>query len=104
MSPLIDVKFARMQPDPSVEASIQRCVDRLGWTNVEIERALVSIERSGRGRTSACLTLVLAGGKALSTAISRSDIYVAVADAFREARKQLLGIAATAGPRLALAG
>jgi hypothetical protein len=104
MSPHIDVKFARMPHDPSVEASVQRWVDRLGWTNVEIERALVSIERTGWGRISACLTLVLASGKALTTAISRSDIYVAVADAFREARKQLLGVAAPAGPRLAIPG
>ncbi|HWO24129.1 MAG TPA: hypothetical protein VNO30_35545 [Kofleriaceae bacterium] len=84
---------------------MQRWVDRLGWTNIAIEHASVSIERSARGRTSACLTLVLSGGRALSTAISRSDIYVAVADTFRDARKQLLGLAGEpTGSRLAIAG
>jgi ribosome-associated translation inhibitor RaiA len=63
--------------------------------NIEIERATVSIERTGWRRLSVCLTLVLAGGRALTTAISHTDIYVAVADVFRELRKQLLGRAAT---------
>ena len=104
MCPHVDVKFARMPHDPSVEASVQRWVDRLGWTNVEIESASVSIERTGWRRTSACLTLVLAGGEALTTAISRSDIYVAVADAFREARKQLLGLSGPSSGSLAYSG
>jgi ribosome-associated translation inhibitor RaiA len=92
MYPQIDVKFARMPHDPSVEASVQRWVDRIGWANVEIMRASVTIERTGWRRISVCLTVVLAGGgKALSTAISHTDIYVAVADVFREVRKQVLG-------------
>jgi ribosome-associated translation inhibitor RaiA len=104
MSPHVDVKFARMSPDPSVEASVQRWVDRLGWTNVEIERASVSIERTGWRRTSACLELVLGSGKALTAKISRTDIYVAVADVFREARKQLLGLSSPSSGSLAISG
>lgn len=104
MSPHVDVKFARMPYDPSVEASVQRWVDRLGWTNVSIERASVSIERTGWRRTSACLELVFAGGKAMTAKISRSDIYVAVADVFREARKRLLGLGTPSGGSLAASG
>lgn len=87
----IEVKFERLPHDPSVEASVQRWVERLEWTNTEIERAAISIERTAWRRMSVCLTLVLGGGRALTTAISHVDIYVAVADVFREARKQLLG-------------
>jgi hypothetical protein len=101
MSPHIDVKFARLPHDPSVEASVQRWVDRLAWMNVEIERACVTIERTAWRRTSVCLTLILVGGRALTTAISHGDVYVAVADVFREARKQLLGRAAAPGSRSA---
>jgi hypothetical protein len=104
MPPHVDVKFARMPYDPSVEASVQRWVDRLGWTNVEIKRASVSIERTGWRRTSACLELVLAGGKALTAKFSRTDIYVAVADVFREARKQLLGLGSSSGGSLLASG
>jgi ribosome-associated translation inhibitor RaiA len=99
MSPHIDVKFARMPHDPSVEASVQRWVDRLGWANVEILRASVSIERSGWRRTSACLTLVLVGGRALTAATLQADVYVAVAEVFRAVRRQLLARAATASKR-----
>jgi len=103
MFPQVDVNFVRMPHDPSVEASVQRWVDRIGWANVEIMRASVSIERTGWRRISVRLTVVLAGGsRALSTAISHTDIYVAVADVFREVRKQVLGRAAR--PSLAFTG
>lgn len=102
MSPYIDVNFARLPYDPSVEAAIQRWVDRLGWTNVEIEQVSVSLERSGWRRTSVCLTLSLADGKSLTAAITHLDTYVAVADVFREVRKQLLGIAAAAASPAAI--
>ncbi len=104
MCPDIDVKFVRMPRDPSVEASVQRWVDRIGWANVEVERADITIERSGWRRTSVCLTIVLAGYRALTAATSHVDVYVAVADVFREVRKQALRIAASAGRPLALLG
>jgi hypothetical protein len=71
--------------------------------NIEIERATVSIERTGWRRLSVCLTVVLTGGRSLTTAISRTDVYVAVADAFRELRKQQLGRAAPPPPGRSLA-
>jgi hypothetical protein len=96
MSPHIDVKFVRMPHDPSVEASAHRWVDRIRWTNVEIERADITIERSGWRRIAVRLTLVLAGRRMLTAAVSHTDVYVAVADAFRDARKQALGHASAA--------
>jgi hypothetical protein len=105
MSPHIDVKFERVPHDPSVEASVQRWVDRIGWTNVEVERASVTIERSGWRRTAVSLALSLLDGRSLTTSITHADVYVAVADVFREARKQLLGEAAARGDRsVALTG
>lgn len=94
MSPLVDVKFERLAHDGSVEASIQRWVERLSWANVEIQRASISIERAGWRRTAACLTLLLVDGTAMTAATSHADVYVAVADVFREVRRQLLGRAA----------
>jgi hypothetical protein len=90
MCPHIDVKFVRMPQDLSVEAAIQRWVERISWSNVGIEHASVTIERAGWRRMSVFLTLVLVGGKALAVALARADVYVAVADVFREARKQVL--------------
>jgi ribosome-associated translation inhibitor RaiA len=105
MCPHIDVKFVRMPRDPSVEASVQRWVDRIGWANVEIESAEVTIERSGWRRTSVCLTLALAGERPFTAATSHVDVYVAVADVFREVRKQVIRhVAASAGRSLALLG
>jgi hypothetical protein len=94
MCPDIDVKFVRLPHDPSVEAAVQRWVDRIGW-NIEVDRAVVSIERTGWRRLSVSLELFPATGKVVTTATSHIDIYVAVADVFRAARKQLLrGVAA----------
>lgn len=90
MCPQVDVIFVRMPDDLSVEASVQRWVDRLTWMKVDVQRASVRIERSGWRRTSVYLTLVLVGGRALATTVSHGDVYVAVAGVFREARRQLL--------------
>jgi len=98
MCPDIDVKFVRLPRDPSVEASVQRWVDRIGW-NTEVDRAVVSIERTGWRRLSVSLKLYPATGKTVLTTTSHTDIYVAVADVFREARKKLLGgVAAAQAP------
>lgn len=101
MSPAIDVKFVRLPHDPSVEAAVQRWVDRLGWTNVEVLNASISVERSGWRRTYTSLTLLLSGGKALTASTTHLDPYVAVADVFRDVRRQLLARAAMVGRALA---
>jgi ribosome-associated translation inhibitor RaiA len=105
MCPHVDVKFVRMPRDLSVESSVQRWVDRIGWANVEVESAEVTIERSGWRRTSVCLTLTLTGERPFTAATSHVDVYVAVADVFREVRKQVIRhVAASAGRSLALLG
>lgn len=104
MCPDIEVKFVRLSRDPSVEAAIQRWVDRLDWS-VEIGMAQVVVERAGWRRVTVHATLVLGNGKELTFSTSHTDIYVAVADAFRGARKRLLGgvLAPAAEPRAARA-
>jgi hypothetical protein len=90
MCPSIEVKFVRLSRDPSVEAAIQRWVDRLDW-NMEIADAQIAVERSGWRRVSVHVSLFFGAGRELSLSTSHTDIYVAVADAFREARKRMLG-------------
>ena len=99
MCPNVDVKFVRLSRDPSVENAVHRWVDRLDW-NVEIDEAQVVVERAGWRRLSVHLSLVLGNGKELTLSTSHTDIYVAIADAFREARNRMLGgtLAAASAP------
>ena len=99
MSPHIDVTFEQLPHAPSVEASVQRWVERLCWSGAPIDRARVTIECAGWGRTSVCLTLVLDGGATLTTTMSHADVYVAVANVFRDARKVVIGGAAAPAGR-----
>jgi hypothetical protein len=90
MCPSIEVKFVRLSRDPSVEAAIQRWVDRLDW-DVEIAEARILVERSSWRRVTVHVSLFFGAGRELNQSTSHTDIYVAVADAFREARKRMLG-------------
>jgi hypothetical protein len=103
MQPSIRVKFERMPSDPSVESSIHRWIARLDSPDATIRAAFISIEPTGRRNTAVSLKLLIADGFSATAATSHADIYVAVADAFRAARRQLLERLAPAGaPRLAL--
>ena len=103
MQPCIRVKFERMLSDPSVESSVHRWVARLESLDAPIRAAFVTIEQAGRRHTAVSLKLELADGSRTTAATSHGDIYVAVAVAFRAARRQLLARSATAhAPRLAL--
>jgi hypothetical protein len=95
MQPYIQVTFDRMDHDPSVEAAARRGAPRLEST-AAIKGAFIAIEHEGRRRTGVRLRLALADGSASTTAAAHEDIYVAVADAFRAARRQLLARAAAA--------
>lgn len=99
MCPNVDVKFVRLTRDPSVENAVRRWVDRLDW-NVEVDEAQIVVERGGWRRLSVHISLVLGNGKELSLSTSHTDVYVAIADAFREARKRMLGgtLAAASAP------
>jgi hypothetical protein len=103
MQPCIRVKFERMPSDPSVESSVHRWVARLDSPDAPVRAACVTIEQAGRRHTAVTLKLLLADGFSATAATSHGDIYVAVADAFRAARRQLLARRAPdRAPRLAL--
>jgi len=105
MQPYIQVKFERMARDPSVEAAVDRWVTRLESLSAPIRDAFIGIEQTGRRGTAVSLKLELADGSTSKATTSREDIYVAVADAFRAIRRQLLERGAAARPAwLGLAG
>jgi hypothetical protein len=89
MQPYIEVKFERMAGDASVEASAHRWVGRLGAAGIAMRGVFLTLE-PGRRASMVCLKLELVGGAALTVLTSRDNSYVAVADAFRAARRQLL--------------
>jgi len=99
MQPYIQVTFEGMTHDPSVEASVHRWVARLESASRPIHKASIAIERAGRRCTAVCLKLELVDGTAPTATASREDAYVAVADAFRAARRQLLARSAPGGQR-----
>lgn len=94
-----------MTRDPSLEAAVHRWVARLEWTPIEIHRAEVLIERAGRRRTVVRVSIGEVTGAAPTTATSHADAYVAVSNAFRDMRRQLLdrGAAVTRSASIALA-
>lgn len=88
MTSYVDVSFHGLPHDGSIEASIQRWVARLEAMRIEIQRAQITVEPSGRRRTAITLTLLLLDGSSRTVGSVHADAYVAVADAFRAARKQ----------------
>ena len=89
VQPKIEVKFEGMPRDRSVEAAAHRWCARLETVSVPIYRVAVVIEKS-RQRTIVCLILDLVDGAVTTAAASHDEVYVAVADAFRMARRRLL--------------
>jgi ribosome-associated translation inhibitor RaiA len=90
MQPYIQVSFPGSQRDPALEAAVHRWVARLESEMEDALRLEVMIDRSGRRRTSVDLTLCASDGPR-TAATSHKDAYVAVSDAFRALRMQLLG-------------
>jgi len=97
MHPYINVRFERMIRDSSVEASVHRWVARLESPTVSVQRALITVEQVGRSRTRVRLELEFVDGAASMTTTAHEDIYVAVADAFRAVRRELIDRIAIAG-------
>jgi len=85
----VEVTFHEIARNPSLEASVRRWAARLEDA-AEIVRAKTTIERNSARRTVVSLTLSLADGEEPIIVTSHPDPYVAIADAFRAARKQLL--------------
>lgn len=90
MTSYVGVNFQRVDRNPSIESAIHRWVARFEAMRFEVRRAVATVEPGGRGRTTVHLTLVLANGTSRTVAATRPDPYVAVSDAFRSVRQQLL--------------
>lgn len=100
MTSYIDVIFQRTDRNPSIESAIHRWVARFEAMRFEVRRAIATVEPAGRSRTAVHLTLVLADGASRLAATAHADPYVAVSDAFRMVRQQLLAAAAAPPGRL----
>jgi hypothetical protein len=92
MTSFIGVKFKRIDRNPSIESAIHRWVARFEAMRFEVRRAVATVEAGARGRTTVTLTLALVNGTSRTVVASRTDPYVAVSDAFRSVRQQLLAV------------
>jgi hypothetical protein len=90
MTSYIHVNFQRIDRNPSIESAIHRWVARFEAMRFEVRRAVATVEPAGRNRTTVQLALVLADGTSRTVVATRPDPYVAVSDAFRSVRQQLL--------------
>src|SRR5258707_6387915 len=90
MTPYIRVSFQRIDRNPSIESAIHRWVARFEAMRFDVRRAVATVESAGRNRTTVHLAMVLAGGTSRTVTITHTDPYVAVSDAFRSVRQQLL--------------
>lgn len=90
MTSYIAVHFQGIDRNPSIESAIHRWVARFEAMRFEVRRAVATVEAVGKHRTAVRLTMVLADGTARTVATDRPDPYVAVSDAFRLVRQQLL--------------
>ena len=97
--PPIDITFRSMAPSPAVEETVQRWVARLEHAFDRIEHCSVVIEVPHRSQRRGKLfrIAIQLGLPGTTIAVSRDpgidhaheDIYVAIADAFRAARRKL---------------
>lgn len=90
MQPYIQVSFPGGQRDPALEAAVHRWVARLESCIADTLHVDVMIERVGRRCTTVGLTLSGGADWTRKAATSHKDAYVAVSDAFRAVRHQLL--------------
>lgn len=90
MISFIDVCFQGLDRNPSIESAIHRWVARFEAIRFEVRHAMAIVEAAGKHRTTVRLTLVLANGATRTEEATRTDPYVAVSDAFRLVRQQLL--------------
>jgi hypothetical protein len=99
MLAFVDVVFKGVQSNPSIEAAAHRWLVRLEPMIGEVRRCALSIERGSRNRTAVCLTITFADWTSVTCAASQPDAYVAISDAFRGVRRQVLERRAVASPR-----
>lgn len=90
MTSYIAVNFRRVDRNPSIESAVHRWVARFEAMRFEVRRAVATVEPGARNHTTVQLTLVLVDGRSRTVATTRPDPYVAISDAFRAVRQQLL--------------
>jgi hypothetical protein len=79
-----------MAKSQSIEAAVQRWLARLEQIGDSIEGLEITLEANGRRCYDILLVIQLTGVACVTIATSHEDVYVAVSDAFRQARKALL--------------
>lgn len=90
----VAVHFRGMKIDPSIDASVHRWVERLGFAGVQVDRCDVTLSEGPRA-FEVEVRVALRGGPPIITRPDPSrehaheDVYVAVADAFRAAWRQI---------------
>ena len=97
MQPFVGVAFRHMAASTSIEAAVHRWAARLEQAGREIIQIAVKIEPRGRRRHAVELEVALDGGDVETVTSTHGDVYVAVGDAFREARKSLIVGSGAAG-------
>lgn len=95
----VDITFRGMTPSASVEAAVQRWADRIEHSYGRIQRCTVVIEQPHKsqrhGQTFHVRVDLSVPERTISTSRDpgrdpgHEDVYVAIADAFRAARRQL---------------
>lgn len=99
MTTPLELTFHGMTPSPSVEASVERWLGRLEHTYGRIQRCSVVIDvphkRQRQGRQFQVRIDLQVPGREIAVTRdpmngSHEDVYVALSDAFRAARRQLL--------------
>lgn len=94
MSIPTEIMWHQLEPSEAVETSVQRWVARLEHLYDRIMSCQVTISqphKRHRHGAEFCVNVVLdiPGGEIAASHVRHEDIYVAVADAFRAARRQL---------------
>jgi hypothetical protein len=90
MFPFVEIQFCRLARNPSLESAIHRWVARLEAMQIAVRRADVTVEAAGRRRTSVSLAVSLADRIEPDVVVAHADPYVAIAEAFRVVRRQVL--------------
>ena len=89
-----EIMWHQLEPSEAVETSVQRWVARLEHLYDRIHKCTVTLSqphKRHRHGSEFCVSVVLEvpGGEIAATHMRHEDIYVAVADAMRAARRQL---------------
>ena len=89
-----EITFHGIEHSDSVEASVERWVDRLEHVYDRIIKCGVTISQPHKrhrhgSEFNVSVVLEVPGGEIAVTHVRNEDIYVAVADAFRAARRRL---------------